>query len=187
MKIKIAIGIPNTGMIKAQTAFCLFRALKDLPYDYDVVMKEGSILHWNRESLAMKAIELGCTHLLFVDTDMYFEKDAITRLVKRNKDIIGVNAHLRTIPAVSTLKVDEGVKLEGKKLVKCNGVGTGFTLIKTDVFKNISHPYFFWEVDEMGQVVTGEDFWFCRKAREAGYDVWADLTIPVLHIGDYKY
>lgn len=183
--MKLAIGIPNTGTIKSHTAFCLCRALKDFPYEYDVLFKEGSILHWNRESLAKKAIELGATHLLYLDADMSFDKDAIVRLIKRNKDIIGGAYNLRRLPSVTTVKSDKPL---GKgKLVTCDAVGTGFMLVKTDVFKKLSHPWFFWESDDKGEVLTGEDYWFCRKARQAGYKVWVDLSIKLGHIGDFSY
>lgn len=185
-KIKLAIGIPNTGVIKAQTAFALCRMLKGFPHDYDVLFQEGSVLHQNRERLANKAIELKCTHLLFLDTDMFFDKDAVLKLLERDKDIIGVNAHLRKLPPVSTLKFLNG-KVPKGKLITCDSAGTGFLLIKTEVFKRLSHPWFFWEVDEIGQTITGEDFWFCRKAREAGFKIWVDLTIKVGHIGDYIF
>lgn len=182
-KIKLAIGIPNTGSIKTQTAFCLCRVLKDFPYEYTVLFKEGSILHANREALVQKSLDMGYTHLLFLDTDMSFDKDAVVRFLKRNKDIVGVDYKMRKLPLVST-----ATNLKGTKgLIQCDSVATGFMLINIKVFKTLPHPWFFWETDTEGQVVTGEDYWFCRLARSKGYKVWCDLTVPVKHIGDYQY
>src|SRR3990167_225992 len=76
-KIKLAIGMPTGGFIKTQTVFCLTALLKTLPFEYNLIFKEGSILHWNREFIVKTAFDLGCTHLLFVDSDMSFEKDAV--------------------------------------------------------------------------------------------------------------
>lgn len=182
-KIKLAIGIPNTGTIKAQTAFCLTRTLKDFPYEYTVLFQEGSILHRNREIIVQTAIDKGCTHLLFLDTDMSFDKDAVARLLKRNKDIVGVNYSMRKIDAGGTAN-----GLQGKKgLVQCLSVATGFMLINLKVFKKLPQPWFFWESDTSGQVVTGEDYWFCRLARSQDFKIWCDLTVKVGHIGDYIY
>lgn len=182
-KIKLAIGIPNTGHIKSQTAFCLCRTLKDFPHEYTVLFQEGSILHRNREIIAQTAVDKGCTHLLFLDTDMSFEKDAVVRLLKRNKDVIGANYNKR--------KLGEGGTAEGlqgnRGLVRCDSVATGFMLINLKVFKNLPHPWFFWESDTQGNVVTGEDYWFCRLARANDYKIWCDLSIPLKHIGDYAY
>lgn len=189
--MKLAIGIPNMGDIKQQTVFSLVRMLKDFPHDYDVIFKQGSVLHQMREDIVKKAIELNCTHLLFLDSDMCFEKDAVLRLIAHDKDIIGVNAHLRKLPLTSTIKASpnkvEKIENGEYELTTCNAVGTGFTLIKLDVFKKLSHPWFFWKSNKKGELVMGEDFWFCKKAREAGYKIWVDLTIPVGHIGNYIF
>jgi hypothetical protein len=179
--MKLAVAIPNMGTIKAQTVFCLIRALKDFPHDYDVLFKEGSILHANREELVKTAIKLKCTHLLFLDSDMYFEKDAILRLIRRKKDIIGANAHRRKLPIEATVLNPK----KSKGLTKCEAVGAGFMLINLKVFRDMEEPWFFWKFD--GTITTGEDHWFCERAREVGYEIWCDLDIPIGHIGDYKY
>lgn len=185
-KIKLAIGIPNTGTIKAQTVFCLCRMLKDFPYEYTVLFKEGSILHANREELVKKAIGLGYTHLLFLDADMTFEKDAVLRLLRRKKEVIGANYHLRRLPAISTIKTTKKLK-KTDTLIEVDGLATGFMLINLSIFQNLPHPWFFWETDNTGDLVTGEDMWFCRLAKGGGYKVWCDLTIKTGHIGDYIY
>ena len=69
----------------------------------------------------------------------------------------------------------------------CDAVGTGFLLINLDIFKKLKEPWFFWKTNEQGEVVEGEDYWFCRIAKEAGFEVWVDLTIKVGHIGDYIF
>ena len=183
-KIKLGIGIPHVGTIKAQTAFSLFAALKDFPHDYNVFMKEGCILHANRQEIVEKAIEKECTHLLFVDSDMSFPKDAVVRLLARNKDIVGAHYNRRKFPPTSTVV---NPKDPNMGITTCDSVATGFMLIKLDVFKKLSKPWFFWELDEKGKTVTGEDYFFCRKAREAGYEIWADFTLEVLHEGSHFY
>lgn len=186
---KIGIGIANCGTIHADTAFCLLRMLKDFPYEYDVLFKRGSILHYNREELVKMAIKLKCTHLLFLDTDMFFEKDALLRLLERKKDIIGVQYKTRKEPSLATafpLEGDSFYNGEGD-FQQAKSVATGFMLINLKVFEKIKEPWFFWKSDENGQITMGEDYWFCDKAREAGYEVWCDLSIPIGHIGDKIY
>lgn len=176
-KIKLAIAIPSTGTIKSQTAFSLCRMLKDFPHDYTILFKEGSVLHWMREELVQTAIEGKCTHLLFLDSDMTFEKDAVVRLLKRKKHIVGADYNVRKLPAKSTAILFNG----NKPLREAKSVATGFMLIDLSVFKNISKPWFFWGEN------LGEDYWFCNKAREAGYKVWCDLEVKVGHLGEMVY
>lgn len=188
----VLIALPTTGVVKTKTVFSLLRMLKQHPVNFSIATKESSILHWSREHLVKQALAGGCTHILFVDSDMFFEADSLDKLLKRDKDIIGAPYNLRQLPLVSTLKVhaEDGNMIDEEVepgLKKVAAVGTGFLLIKTDVFKDLKQPWFFWESDENGEVVTGEDSWFCRLARQAGYDIYADLTVNIAHVGDYLY
>lgn len=181
--------MPTGGYVKTHTLFSVVRMIKQIQYDWQLITQTGCLIHKNREILVEKALENNCTHVLFVDSDMLFDGDALDRLMERNKEIIGVPTHLRKFPLVSTMKnIDEfGNKLWEEYpdgLIKCAGVGTGFMLINLEVFKNITHPWFFYESNDNGDLVCGEDMWFCRKARAAGYDIWADSTVNVGHIGD---
>lgn len=186
MKIKLGIAIVTAGQIKSLTVGCLFRALKDFPHEYQVIIVEGCGINYDRELAVKLAGNLLCSHLLFVDSDMYFDKDAITRVLERDKDIVGVQYNRRTLPLAGTVTfTDKKEVTEG--FIQCNAVGTGFMLIKMSVFDRITHPYFFFESDSMGEMTVGEDTWFCNKARLAKCEVWADLSIPIKHIGDYLY
>lgn len=181
---KIGIGIANTGSIHIDTTFCLLRMLKGFPYDYDVILKRGSILHYNREEIVKTAIKNGCTHLLFLDTDMTFGKDAVQRLLERKKDIIGVRTFTKKEPSLPIAFLEEG---QTGDLQRAISVGTGFMLIDLKVFEKIKEPWFFWKTNDKGEVLEGEDYWFCRRAKEEGFQVWCDLSVPIGHIGDKIY
>lgn len=188
----VAIGIPNTGTIKTKTVASLVATIRSLHHPNVLLMQEGSVLHWNREELVKAAIKRNATHLLFVDDDMVFEKDAANRLMERNKDIVGVHYNCRKFPATTTVHMDaekkKNIQWENPDgFMTCDAVGTGFLLINLDVFKKLKEPWFFWKTNEQGEVVEGEDYWFCRLAREAGFEVWIDLTVKVLHIGDHLF
>lgn len=189
------IGFVCKGLIKPQTVICLYRmvdALNEKSYRHNLTIRDGGALHDNRALIAKSAIERGCTHLLFVDSDMSFERDAVIKLLERDKDVIGVNYNLRKHPPTTTVKMDEERKKRIKEecpdgLSKCNGLGTGFLLIKTSVFPKLTTPWFSFETSDNGDTTVGEDYWFCRKVKEAGIDIWVDLSISIKHIGDYLY
>ena len=63
-------------------------------------------------------------------------------------------------------------------LVKIDGCGMHFTLIRRDVFEKVRKPYFLMG----GKTGAGEDFYFCRKVREAGFDIYADLSVMTGHV-----
>lgn len=191
-QIKLAIGIPSNGTIRSKTVFSLMAMMKDFPYDYIFVFQQGCILHQNREIIVSEAIKHKCSHLLFIDSDMVFESNAVMTLLGRDKDIVGVNSHLRKFPITSTIQMPEAEKATLKEdhpdgFFKVDAVTTAFLLIKLDVFKKLEHPWFFWEVNKDGETVLGEDYWFCREAKKAGCEIWCDLSVAMKHIGDYQY
>ena len=190
--MKIAIGMPTYGTIRTNTVHSLLKMVKKLPCEYNLLTQTGSYIQSNREEIVKMAKKLDCTHLLFVDHDMIFESKAVEKLINHNKDIIGADYNLRKLPLESTIKRADpnGAEIwveHPNGLVECCAVGMGFTLINLLVFDHIPHPWFFLEPDKDGSIKYGEDMWFCRKAREAGYKIWCDLTAKVQHMGDYTY
>ena len=130
---------------------------------------------------------------MFVDGDIAFPPDGINRLLAHDKDIICGAYGTRSIPSYSTIKMsDESGNLIDYKwetppteLFKVFALGTGFMLIKMSVFDKIPKPYF--NFDLLNNELVGEDVLFCKKANEAGFEVWCDPTIKLGHIGEYCY
>ena len=59
-------------------------------------------------------------------------------------------------------------------------------LIKTGVFKKLTYPYFEAFQDKDGLHHT-EDVEFCKRANEAGFEVYCDPTIKMGHVGTTSY
>lgn len=62
-------------------------------------------------------------------------------------------------------------------LFEIEGCGTHFVLIKREVLEKIKPPWF-----QYTTAGAGEDFYFCRKIREAGFSIHADLSVYTGHI-----
>ncbi|GAG60555.1 unnamed protein product, partial [marine sediment metagenome] len=59
--------------------------------------------------------------------------------------------------------------------------GFGITLVKVDVFDKLEWPY--WDnIRSPGAIERGEDLYFCRKAIDAGFDIWCDPKVKCNHI-----
>src|SRR3990167_10149358 len=189
MNTKLAVGIATMGTIKTRTLFSLVQLFKK--NEANLITWEGCNVHQSRTNIVRTALKNDITHLLFVDSDMVFEPDALNILLEKDKDIIGANYNMRKFPLTSTIKIhdEKGVKIYEPKsdMFECYAVSTGFMLIKMDVFKKIPTPWFAYEFDEKGDMKTGSDIWFCKQARKAGYKIYCDPTIQVGHIGDYVY
>jgi hypothetical protein len=60
-------------------------------------------------------------------------------------------------------------------------------LIDLSIVPDLDQPWFHFATYPSGQTMIGEDAWFCQQARAKGYEVWADPTIDIGHIGDFIY
>lgn len=75
--------------------------------------------------------------------------------------------------------------------VKVGGVGFGFVAMKQGVFEKMERPWFLinrvkWdEVDFHTNV--GEDYSWCASAQRAGFDIWVDPQVKVLHHKETVY
>lgn len=66
-------------------------------------------------------------------------------------------------------------------LIRADALGTGCMLIKRDVLEAIGYPWF--KCHEMSG--GGEDFFFCDRAKEAGFEVWGDFSVQAHH--EYRH
>ena len=59
----------------------------------------------------------------------------------------------------------------------------GLLLVKFDVFRKLRRPWFVAPHEMNGE---RDDVYFCRRATEAGYEIWCDhdLTQQVIHKGE---
>ena len=186
----IALGIATTGAVKTKTLVSIVKLVKAT--NANIVVWEGCNVHQARENIVMEVLKSDCTHVLFIDSDMVFEPDAAKILLERDRDIIGVDTNCRQLPLTSTVKIydEQGNKIkidQPNGTIEVYAVGTGFMLIKMEVFKNLKHPWFMMEHDDKGNMLVGSDMWFCRLARRAGYKIYCDPTVEVKHIGDFLY
>lgn len=189
------IGTPNTGQIRIETVISLIPALfttigyyKQLGEDapmFGLVFPVGCYVYINRNICVTQAVETNASHLFFVDADVEFPPDTLVKLLHADKDIIGATYNKRSWPPRPILDIRKEDMPDG--LCKSNAMPTGVLLIKTDVFRKITQPWFAYQFTEGQEEWVGEDIYFCRKATQAGFEIWCDPTIDVKHIGEYKY
>jgi hypothetical protein len=198
---QVTIGICSGGTIRAETVASLVSGMINIAQKGlapNLLIQVGGYVDLNRNKIAQKAIAAGSTHLMFIDADMIFPEDGIYRLLEHDKDIVGANYNVRLDPTSATLS-GPTVKMlvRGKPvslvpgglpdgLFKCYALPTGFMLIKLACLKKLKFPYFEALIDKKGKHTT-EDVEFCRRANEAGIEIYCDPTIEMGHIGQYTY
>ena len=194
--MKITIGIPTNRGLRPKMAQSILDLVAHGGYEFHIVIaEEGYTIAENRNYLAVKALNNKSDYLLFIDDDMVFPPDMLDKLIENKKDIIGISYHPRTDMGDRLKFLDEThhINLETNKDPKykdtfeCHATGTGIVLIKCEVFKKMNRPWFQFEYYDTGQCKLGEDWYFCREAKKAGFTIWTDPKIKVNHIGEKLY
>ena len=177
----IALLLPTNRGLKPKTLQSLLELVAHTPVQTVLVSSEGFTTAENRTWLAAQAIKRGATHLFFVDDDMVYERDTLEKLLKQDKDIVGAKYANRRGTGEVVEYLEDGKENEVKAL------GGGCVLIKAEVFKKVHQPWFWYKIAPSGAVTMSHDWFFCEKAREAGYKIYLDTTIKPGHIGKQEF
>lgn len=126
------------------------------------------------------------THILFVDHDVLPRYTTLKKLLAHDKDVVAgiypLNQQCHIAWCLSREDKFKAMPIGDlpDNLFKATYVGCGMMLVKTEVFDNLEWPY--WHNGfEYGRMTIGEDVYFCKKLREAGYDIWVDPKIKCGH------
>lgn len=145
-----------------------------------------------RNILAKHLLDSDYTHLLMLDCDHRHPRNIIDRLGKwveedPTRQIVAGLAFRRKEPfepMAYTLTEDgrhfQTIEQIGVGLVEVEMVATCAILIAREVFERLPWPWFAYEYHN-GHDPT-EDMYFCRKAREAGIQIWVDTNTVSPHL-----
>lgn len=186
-RIKVMIAIPNTGWTITGLETQLTRWIMERNYDVNQLFKNISPVAANRNLIAKDFLKTDCDFLLMIDTDTMPSINPLD-LIKHDKDIVsGVTPtwkETRYAWAVCWKDKDGSYKqypTESRKgLQRVEAVGASCLLIKRKVLEQVPQP-FVDKWDEDGTMILGEDFYFCEKAKEKGFEIWADWDLVCNH------
>ena len=160
-----------------------------------------------RSDLARIFIEKnkGSDYLMFIDSDIYWDysKRYIEKLAKQKKDIIcGIYSikSPKSRPALRTMNVQKWIEdgrqgevpkseVPENKVFKIYYATAGFTMYSRkcleEVYAKYAYPFQPF-VNSFNEYLT-EDFAFSDRARQLGFEIWADSSIKLGHIGIAMY
>lgn len=192
---RVLIGVAAYDKINIETCASLLSLYRNSKTPVQIRFAPYTYIHVARSALLYQAIETDATHIMFIDADMIFPTYGVDRLIAQDKDIIGGLYNKRAETHTPIIFKQVGDKLENikdfpkNKSFEVDTLGTGFMLIKMDIFKKMDPPFFYYgDPDEFGLKKIplfdlGEDTTFCLKARQNGYKIWCDPTLNIGHIG----
>ena len=148
------------------------------------------------------------THLMFIDADIGWEPWHLLVMLDAQKDVIGGLYPMKSLPVKWCVNGIPGlVEDPNSNHIEVTKTGTGFLLIKRDVFEKLdAHPatrpfnndiglpvelnpymktYFDTAVRE--NRYYSEDWTFCENWRDLGGQVFVDKRILLRHVGTYTF
>lgn len=192
------------------------------------IMNE-SLITRARNELAWQFLQSDCDYLMFIDADISFDGEAIGQLMLSDKDVIcglypkkeidwsrielaakNNQENLRDFSGAFVLNMTgEDTKSDETGAIEVRHGGTGFMLIKRDVFTRLMdhvptfrkttvrdsegnytsplmHEFFATSIDETGALLS-EDYHFCDLWRKHGGKIYANPFIKLEHVGTYVY
>lgn len=180
-----------------------------LNFTIDTMVNE-SLIPRGRNSLVAKMLyfEPKSTHLMFIDSDIGFEPEEIFKLILADKDVSGGLYPKKALPISYVVNKVPNAEKDGN-LIEVMNLGTGFMLIKREVLEAMikQHPelhyqdnigldpkydpfkyaLFDTEIDPVTKEYLSEDYLFCKRWREMGGKIWADLSITLTHMGYHSF
>lgn len=197
-KGKLAVCIPCRDTLHSAHAMSLielvkFNTMNDI--DTHVFMDASTVLLTQRERLAALALEFGAEYMLWLDSDIVFPATTAVRLLGHKEDVVAANYVRRQLPAkgVAYESMENWQKPLGfdvrDELVPVAGVGMGCMLMKTDIFLELSKPWFEFEWTPSSNDFLGEDMVLCRKIAATGRQVKIDtaLSHELRHLGTWAF
>lgn len=201
MSIKLAICTPSAGFVRVEFAESLARLQRSLQIDNNCKVTDqkffyicGSVIPYNRQWCVDQAMQWGATHVLFLDDDMAFRPEVVKQLLKSHKlPIVAANCVKRVYPL--TFMALDFAGQEVKSDDAATGIeevmlaGNSVILIRMEVFRKVPKPWFAFPYIPAEDNFETEDYFFQRRAREAGFGTFVDhdASKGVVHIGAHNF
>ena len=212
---RVHICMPCYGGQLTESTFMSYikwaNTARQLGLDWTVeTMTNESLISRARNTLTAKFLHTKeSTHLMFIDSDIGWEPWHLLVMLDAQKDVIGGLYPMKSMPIKWCVNGIPGQPEPApeQNLIEVSKTGTGFLLIKRDVFEKLdAHPatkpfkndigldpvldpymktYFDTAVRE-GRYYS-EDWTFCENWRDIGGQVWVDKRVLLRHTGTYTF
>jgi hypothetical protein len=172
-------------------------------------MTNESLISRARNTLVAKFLNSpDSTHLMFIDADIGWEPWHLLVMLNAQKDVIGGLYPMKTLPVKWCVNGFEGAEVsEDGNLQEVSKTGTGFMLVKRDVFEKMNaHPAVkpfnndiglpkeldqhlrtYYDTAVRENRYYSEDWTFCENWRDLGGKIWVDKRVLLKHSGTYVF
>ena len=210
---RVHICMPCYGGMLTESTFTSFikwsNTAKQLGLNWTVeTLSNESLISRGRNTLTARFLHNPeSTHLMFIDADIGWEAWHLLVMLNRDVDVIGGLYPMKSMPVKWCVNGFEGAEEGPDHLQEVTKTGTGFLLIKREVFEKLnSHPAVKPFVNDIGLPAElnpymktyfdtavregryySEDWTFCENWRDLGGKVWVDKRVLLRHSGTYVF
>ena len=213
-KPSVMIAMPCYDSVKVSTMISIIKLVQQLAKSGVAVginTMKSPLIHQARNYLTSVFLNSDFTHLLFVDSDVEFEPEAVLRMLVANKDVICTPYRVKSQDVdqkTYTVEIKKATRMEAGDIMEITAGPTGIMLIHRDVFKKIiekfpdlkiknsvfpkpgpDHKYYynFFDFTFEDGYSAGEDVSFCKLVREVGVKLYANSASFTKHHGSYAW
>lgn len=195
--VKCVVLVPVAKSIEPETEASL-TALANAGYPVRF-LRGGSQIDLVRSAMASAAVLDGYDETLWIDSDVVFAVEDVERLRSHGLPLVaGVYVKKDRDEFAARFPTGDVVFGDGGGLTPVVEVGMGFTLVARRVYEGVAEvcklpacgggydptfkvtPYFLPTVED--ETYLSEDYSFCRRAKMAGFSLWADTSIRLGHV-----
>lgn len=199
---QVLVGILHTEITTLAWSFgvreLIIPGRNDLRKFYPFLPIAGQPYDMARNNCCQRALDLGCSHVFFLDSDVVCPPDTILRLMAHNQPFISGVYHRRSPPIGVPVMLRDGQYIQNYPIpavIPVDLVGAGCLLLRRDFLEKIppqrpGSRWFDWRVNLLGWPgvdqarCKSEDYSLCEWAKEHGWQPMVDTSISCRHIGN---
>ena len=214
IKPTVMIAMPCYDSVKVSTMVAVIKVIQQLAKSGVAVginTIKSPLIHQARNYLTSVFLNSDFTHLLFLDSDVDFEPEAVVRMLVAKKDVICTPYRVKSMEVdkkMYTVELKKDARMEPGEIIEITAGPTGIMLIHRDVFKKIiekfpdlkiknpvfpepgpDHQYYysFFDFTFEDGYSTGEDVSFCKLVQKLGFKLYANTASFTKHHGAYAW
>ena len=215
-KPSIFIAMPCYDSVKINTMLSVIKLVQQLHksgVECGIHTMKSPLIHQARNYLTSVFLTTEYQYMLFIDSDVEFEPEAVLRMMVAKKNIVCTPYRVKAEDITKNIytvefKDPKNILVLAEGLVEIEAGPTGLMLIHRRVFEKImknhhdlkiinkatpdadkSHEFYynFFDFGFSDGYAMGEDVSFCRLARGNGFKIFANIESSTTHHGSYAW
>lgn len=196
-EVSVLVSIPTKEWIHAATMGWVLNAIQDATkvgyvMGVHILCSPYPLEHQRNNQIFDFLSGDDYTHLFLLDSDNVPQRGTVEKFLDYDLDVVHavgaafIDGKQIITAGWETKKPNIYFRLgsnheNAKGLQKVDGVGASGVLIKRHVLEALKYPYFKVKYNKKGDLVLGEDYYFCKQIKKAGFDIWADFDMQMQH------